>query len=99
MKPQVSESTTKDQLDLQIGDYIIWKEEQISIKDDQGQSTCIVSPGMVGKVIKRSNNPLAQKLKEEGVPIEAGPWALVEFENGMKLMVRKGMGFEKMREQ
>ena len=47
----------------------------------------------------RSDNPLAQKLKEEGVPIEAGPWALVEFENGKKLMVRKGMGFEKMREQ
>ena len=97
--PPQLESTTKDQLDLQIGDYIIWKAEQISIKDDQGQSTCIVSPGMVGKVIKRSDNPLAQKLKEEGVPIEAGPWALVEFENGKKLMVRKGMGFEKMREQ
>ena len=97
--PPQLESTTKDQLDLQIGDYIIWKAEQISIKDDQGQSTCIVSPGMVGKVIKRSDNPLAQKLKEEGVPIEAGPWALVEFENGMKLMVRMGMGFEKMREQ
>ena len=93
------ESTTKDQLNLQIGDYIIWQDEQISVKDDQGQSTCIVSPGMVGKVIKRSDNPLAQKLREEGVPIQAGPWALVEFENGFRLMVREGIRFEKMREQ
>ena len=99
VNPQVSESTTKDQLDLQVGDYIIWKDERISVKDDQGQRTCIVSPGMVGKVVKRSDNPLAQQLREEGVPIQAGPWALVEFENGMKLMVRKGIQFEKMREQ
>jgi hypothetical protein len=54
---------------------------------------------MVGKVIKTSDNPLAQQLKEEGVPIQAGPWALVEFENGMQLMVRDGMAFEKVREQ
>ena len=99
MKPQVPDSTTKDQLDLQLGDYIIWKEEQISTKNDQGQRTCIVSPGMVGKVIKRSVNPLAQNLKEEGIPIDAVPWFLVEFENGMQLTVRKGMGFERVREQ
>jgi hypothetical protein len=99
VKPRVSESTTPDQLNLQVGDYIIWQDEQISIKDAQDQRTCIVSPGMVGKVIKRSDNPLAQQLKEEGVPINAGPWALVEFENGFKLMVREGIKFEKMREQ
>ena len=45
------------------------------------------------------NNPLAQQLREEGFPIQAGPWALVEFENGMKLMVREGIRFEKVREQ
>jgi len=33
------------------------------------------------------------------VPIKAGPWALVEFENGMKLMVKDGIRFEKMRKQ
>jgi hypothetical protein len=59
----------------------------------------MVSPGMVGKVIKRSDAISAQKFKEEGVPIQAVPWALVEFENGLKLMVRKGMGFERVREQ
>ena len=51
VNPQVSESTTKDQLNLQVGDYIIWKDERISVKDDQGQRTCIVSPGMVGIVV------------------------------------------------
>ena len=89
----------KESLKLKVGDWIIWKDEQISVKDDQGQRTCFVSPGMVGKVIKRSDNPLAQQLKKEGVPINAGPWALVEFENGMKLMVREGIQFDKIREQ
>jgi hypothetical protein len=59
----------------------------------------MVSPGMVGKVIKRSDATSAQKLKEEGVPIQAVPWSLVAFENGLKLMVLDGMGIEKVREQ
>ncbi|MDA2933137.1 hypothetical protein MYX82_02210 [Acidobacteria bacterium AH-259-D05] len=99
MKPQVPESTTKGQLDLEVGDYIIWKDEEISFKDDSGNQVHFVAPGMIGKVIKESDNPLAEQLREAGVRINAGPWALVEFENGAKLMVRDGMHFEKVREQ
>ena len=93
------ESTTKDQLDLQVGEYIVWRDERISIKNNGDNQVNLVSSGMIGKVIKASDNPLAQQLKHEGVPIDAGPWALVEFENGAKLMVRDGMDFQKVREQ
>jgi len=95
----VPESTTKDQLDLQVGDYTIWQDKQISIKNDSNKQIDFVSSGMIGKVITASDNPLAQQLKHAGLPIDAGPWALVEFENGAKLMVRDGMDFQKVREQ
>ena len=50
---------------------------------------------MKGKVIKRSENLLADAARKAGTPITAGPWALVEFENGFRLVVDSQASVEK----
>ncbi len=47
----------------------------------------LISPGMKGKVIMRSENLLARAVRKAGLPITAGPWVLVEFENGFRMVV------------
>ena len=47
----------------------------------------LISPGMKGKVITRSENLLADAARKVGLPIAAGPWALMEFENGFRVVV------------
>ncbi len=51
------------------------------------QGMILIFPGMTGKVIMRSKNLLAQAARKAGLPITAGPWALVEFENGFRMVV------------
>ncbi len=38
----------------------------------------LISPGMKGKVITRSENLLAHAARKAGLPITSGPWLLVE---------------------
>ena len=73
----------KEPLDLEIGDTIIWRGE--GRQNEEGM--ILISPGMRGKVITRSENLLAHAARKEGLPITARPWALVEFENGFRMVV------------
>ena len=45
------------------------------------EGVILIAPGMKGKVVTRSENLLARASGQAGMPITAGPWALVEFEN------------------
>ena len=56
----------------------------------------LISPGMRGKVIRRSENLLAHAARKEGLPNAAGPWALVEFENGFRMVVDGRARFERV---
>ncbi len=56
----------------------------------------LISPGMRGRVITRSENLLARAARKAGLPITAGPWALVEFENGFRLVVDSWEKFERV---
>ena len=71
----------KEPLDLEIGDTIIWRGDGMRIGDDR-EGIILISPGIKGKVITRSENLLAPAARKEGLPITAGPWALVEFGTG-----------------
>ena len=56
----------------------------------------LVSPAMRGKVITRSENLLAHAARKKGLPISAGPWALVELvENGFRRVVDSRAQFER----
>ena len=59
----------------------------------------LISPGMKGKVITRSENLLAHAARKEGLPITAGLWALVEFENEFRMVVDSRARFQKVREE
>ena len=76
----------KEPLDLEIGDTIIWRGDGMRIRNDE-EGMILISPGMKGKVITRSENLLAHAARKAGLPITAGPWVLVQFENGFRLVV------------
>ena len=54
---------------------------------------------MKGKVITRSENLLAHAARKAGLPITAGPWALVEFENGFRLVVDSWARVERVKQE
>ena len=81
--------------DLEIGDTIIWRGE--AMRNEQGMM--LISPGMRGKVITRSESLLAHAARKEGLPIAAGLWALVEFENGFRMVVDSGASVERVKEE
>ena len=85
----------KEPLDLEIGDTIIWRGE--GMKNQEGM--ILISPGMKGKVITRSENLVACSAMKAGSPITAGPWALVEFENGFRMVVDSRARFERVKEE
>ena len=82
----------KEPLDLEIGDTIIWRGE--GMQNEEGMT--LISPGMRGKVITRSESLLAHAARKAGMPITAGSWALVELENGFRLVVDNRARFEKV---
>ena len=59
----------------------------------------LFAPGMKGKVITRSENFLAHAARKAGLPITAGPWALVEFENGLRMVVDSRARVEKVKDE
>ena len=76
----------KEPLDLEIGDTIIWRDDGMRIRNEK-EGMILITPGMRGKVITRSENLLADAARKAGLPITAGSWALMEFENGYRLVV------------
>jgi hypothetical protein len=90
-KPETPEDYyRKEVLGLEVGDWIVWKEERISVVDEEGEP--MITPGMKGQVIGlRDGCP--PRLEFPGEPVL--PWALVEFENGAVVSVDQEIRFER----
>ena len=73
----------KESLNLQVGDFIIWKDEAIEV---EGQPA-LVEPGMRGDVISLHDGFHLDVAEVEPIP----PRARVQFENGFSLMVNERM--------
>ncbi len=59
------------------------------------EGVILISPGMKGKVSTRSENLLAHAARKAGLPIDAGPWVVVEFKNRFMVASRTGSEREK----
>ncbi len=79
------DSWRKETLGLQVGDFIIWRDEAIEM---EGQP---VEPGMKGEVISLHDGFHLDVAQVAPIP----PKAIVQFENGMRLMVDERMKWEK----
>ncbi len=79
---------SEDSLNLQVGDQIIWQGEEIKKEGEPA----FVSPGMKGQVISLHDGFHMDLVQEGSVP----PKALVQFENGISLLVDKRMKWEKV---
>jgi len=77
----------KESLGLQVGDTIIWQDEAIEV---EGQPA-VVTPGMGGEVISLHDGFHLDVIQGDSIP----PKAVVQFENGMRLMVDKRMKWER----
>jgi len=84
------DSWRKETLNLQVGDFIIWQDKPIEV---EGQPA-VVTPGMKGKVLSLHNGFHLDVAQVEPIP----PKAIVQFENGMRLIVDKRMKGERVRD-
>ena len=82
---------SKNSLNLQIGDQIIWQDAEIRSED----GFAIVSLGMKGQVISLHDGFQMDQVQEGSVP----PKALVRFENGISLLVDHKMKWERLTEE
>ncbi len=73
----------KETLNLQVGDWIIWQDAAMEV---EGQAA-LVSPGMKGKVLSLHDGFHLDVTQGEPIP----PKAVVQFDNGMTLMVDERM--------
>ncbi len=80
----------KETLNLQVGDTIIWKDEAVEV---EGQPA-LRAPGMKGKVLSLHNGFHLDIAEVAPIP----PRAMVQFENGMRLMVDARMKWEHLLE-
>ena len=78
----------KESLGLQVGDCIIWHDEAIETQD----GPAFVSPGMKGKVISLHDGFHLDVVQGKPIP----PKAVVQFDNGMTLMVDERMQWERV---
>ena len=76
----------KETLGLQVGDFIVWQEVEL-----EGHPA-LVSQGMKGKVLSLHDGFHLDVIQGGSVP----PKAIVEFENGMRLMVDERMRWERV---
>ena len=77
----------KESLDLQVGDWIVWRDEVI----EKEHGAALVSPGMKGEVISLHDGFHLDVAEVAPIP----PRAVVRFDSGMRLMVDERMGWEK----
>ena len=95
----MSDYTKSFRLGLQVGDYVIYQGVETELFDGDKSLGVEVSPGMAGKVLKASDNPLAKEAsKELGFHLDAA-WALVQFENGKCIILHAGTKLEKVKVQ
>ncbi len=80
----------KETLNLQVGDFIIWRDEAIEV---EGQPA-LVTPGMKGKVLSLHDGFHLDVAQVK--PIR--PKAIVLFESGMALLVDQRMKWEHLLE-
>ncbi len=80
-------SWQKETLNLKVGDTIIWQAEAIEV---EGQPA-VVTPGMKGKVLSLHDGFHLDVTEVAPIP----PKAIVQFENGMRLMVDERMKWER----
>jgi len=73
----------KESLNLQVGDTIIWQDEAIEV---EGQPA-VVTPGRKGKVLSLHDGFHLDVAQVAPIP----PKAIVQFENGMRMMVDERM--------
>ncbi len=77
----------KETLGLQVGDIIIWQDVAVEM---EGQPA-VLTPGMRGEVISLHDGFHLDVVQGGPIP----PRAIVQFENGMRLMVDERMRWEK----
>ena len=77
----------KETLGLQVGDFIIWRDEAIQV---EGQPA-VVEPGMKGEVISLHDGFHLDVAEVAPIP----PKAVVRFDSGITLMVDERMKWEK----
>ena len=82
-------------LDLQPGDWIIWQDEEIKAEG----TVTFVAPGMVGKVLSRYPKESMREAVSEMVGHPIGKRVLVEFENGMRILMDPEMKWKRMLKQ
>ena len=80
------DSWRKETLNLQVGDFIIWQAVEL-----EGHPA-LVSQGMKGRVLSLHDGFHLDVIQGGSVP----PKAIVEFENGMRLMVDERMRWERV---
>ena len=80
----------KESLNLQVGDFIIWRGEAVEV---EGQPA-VVTPGMKGKVLSLHDGFHLDVIQGDSIP----PKAIVRFDNGMTLMVDERMKWERVAE-
>ncbi len=78
----------KETLGLKVGDIIIWQGDAIEV---EGQPA-VVAPGMRGKVISLHDGFHLDVVQVKPIP----PKAVVQFENGMRLMVDERVKWERI---
>ena len=78
----------KETLGLQVGDSIIWQREAIEL---EGQPA-VLTHGMTGKVLSLHDGFHLDVAEVAPIP----PKAIVQFENGMRLMVDERMKWERV---
>ena len=78
----------KETLNLKVGDFIIWQDEAVEV---EGQPA-FVTPSMKGKVISLHDGFHLDVVQGDAIP----PKAIVQFENGMRLMVDERMKWERI---
>ena len=78
----------KESLNLQVGAFIIWQGEAMEV---EGQPA-VVTPGMKGKVISLHDGFHLDVIQGKVIP----PKAIVQFDNGMTLMVDERIKWERV---
>ncbi len=85
---QQMDSWQKETLGLQVDDTIIWQDEAVEV---EGQPA-LVAPPMKGKVLSLHDGFHLDVAEVAPIP----PRAMVQFENGRRLMVDERMKWERV---